>query len=261
MKNEEELEVGYLFFSEDKEERHLQQFKMLLEKKYFRLVLKRYKAHKDFDSKIMLREIKDIREHLGRAEEFDAFFKKKWAELRCRAKEVFSIKDAIGLLKNEERPVEWAKALQWYVLTGEIKSPFSANKVHVTLDETKSKVILELSADAGIRDVKRIWKDQVQIFQELLPGHELKKKHKINFDKHSEQREIAKDIEKNRKNAKNVSAEYDNVSGKKLGKRDVQAGQRLKMVDKYNPEAFDKDGQKKEEARQRKIYSRYKRHI
>lgn len=159
-----------------------------------------------------------------------------------------ALEDIKLIIKTFKLPYSWEYPLRYYVLTKKILNPLIRCRVF----SDDEKVIIEVSPEATKTDLNRIFK-RVCASQAHLPGFEIKKDVRKRKDFDTKLR-IKNDGEKYRKLKKPNKWEYDDTAKKKEPvnpKRDA-------LVYKYNPKINYEKDYKKEWAKQRQIYHRYK---
>lgn len=186
--------------------------------------------------------------------EYTNEFWHKWHDLESFVNTKISISDVRLILNLNCKPYTWENSLGWYIISGEIKP--NSIRCSIKLDEQRNIVILELSPEASIRDVKSEW-ETIDEFQKQLSGWEIKNKHAVDDKKRNEQLRIARDYKKYKGIKRKYIKVHDDptpVSNKTMKK--------MELVEKYNLKAVNsRAAQKKEEARQRQVFYRYKKLI
>lgn len=90
---------------------------------------------------------------------------------------IVKVKNILNILN---KPFSWQYPLEAYFFTGKIITP--SVKCEKRIDKKKNKVILELSPEATIDDIKQAWLN-IEKLQSYLRGYELKnKRYKKKFD-------------------------------------------------------------------------------
>jgi len=150
-----------------------------------------------------------------------------WAKLENDVNSKITIDDIRRILRLFNKPFSWEYPLSCYILTGKIITPSVRCHIH----REKDRIILEISAEAGRRDVDKAFK-QIKKLQPFLQGSEIKSKKKK--PKFEEKQKILKAIKKHNNPYDIIDEVYgDNGSSESLLQDNKRRGVIRKTKQRY----------------------------
>lgn len=153
-----------------KEDRYYQEFILFIEREA-KEYINSFRKRRAIDPEGSYKTLKDWEETLARNKNIR---NKKYIKLNKKIDILLSKiskNDVKEILKDFEKPISWLIPLRWYILTGKIIPPSSRYEIGIN-DE---QVIMRLSPEANIRDIKDSY-ELVTKIQEHLVGSDFKKK-------------------------------------------------------------------------------------
>lgn len=157
------------------------------------------------------------------------------------------------ILQDFGCPASWDFSVAGYILMDVILSP--SKRVESTIDYKNQVVIVKVSPEAKIDDIKEEW-PEIERLQSKLKGYQVKygKRFKPKLDKKLQE---SYDMKKLHKIAGGIK-EKDAENQKKINKFSKYGLQKANILEKHNPESME---DKRNWNRMRKTYQRYKKYV
>lgn len=258
MHNQRPIVLNPLFLSDSfpsKKDKSKQQFERFLLKARIKRTIKKYRDTENIFSDEMVKMFSKCREALTGDGPDQKYFKQEWAKAETAVNRKAKLGFVHFLLTLDDKPLTWSDSLVWYLFTDEVK--FLAKKIYSTVDHQRHLVIVEVSPDAGIRDMIKHWK-YIQDAQQIFQGNNLKRKHMTDNSKGLE--DARNWVEYKKEEVKEMEKEFKDPATGKI-ERPLKEAQ-LDLVDRYDETAFDIP-EKKERilSKVRKNYQRYAKYL
>lgn len=160
-----------------KEDRYFQEFTLFIEREA-KEYINSFRKIRVIDPEESYKTLKDWEKTFARSKNIRD---KKYIKLNRKIGILLrkaSVNDVKEILKDSKKPISWLFPLRWYILTGKIIPPSSRCEIGIDGEQ----VIMRLSPEANIRDIKDRYELVTKIKKHLVGSDFQKKRKKAKFE-------------------------------------------------------------------------------